>query len=55
MQNIKNYNNIFDSKNISTFLKYKIKNYNINLLFRKKLLYKLFYFFFQKEARYSIK
>ncbi len=49
MRNIKNYNNVFDLKNAFTLLNYKKKNYNINLLSNKKFLYKLLYFFFEKE------
>jgi len=49
MQNIKNYNNIFNSKNAFTFLNYKKKNYNINLLSNKKFFYKLLHFLLEKE------
>jgi len=49
MRSIKNYNNVFDSKNAFIFLNYKKKNYNINLLLSKEFLYKLLYFFFKKK------
>jgi len=49
MQNIKNYNNIFDSKNVFTFFNYREENYNIDLLSNKIFFYKLLYFFFEKE------
>jgi len=49
IQNIKNYNNVFDLKNVSILFDYKKKNYSINLLSNKKFLYKLLYFFFEKE------
>jgi len=49
MQNIKNYNNVFNLKNAFTFLNYREKNYNINLLLSKESFYKLLYFFFEKE------
>jgi len=49
MRNIKNYNDVFNSKNVFIFLNYKKKNYNINLLLNKKSLYELLYFFFKKK------
>jgi len=49
MRNIKNYNNVFNSKNASILLNYREKNYNINLLSNKESLYKLLFFFFEKE------
>ncbi len=49
MQNIKNYNNIFNLKNVFTLLNYKKKNYSINLLLNKEFLYKLLYFLFKKK------
>ncbi len=49
MQDIKNYNNVFDSKNVFTLFNYKKKNYSISLLLNKELLYKLLYSFFKKE------
>jgi len=49
MRNIKNYNNVFDSKNAFILSNYKKENYNIDLLLSKKSLYKLLYFFFKKE------
>jgi len=49
MRSIKNYNNVFDSKNAFIFLNYKKKNCNINLLLSKEFLYKLLYFFFKKK------
>jgi len=49
MRNIKNYNNIFDSKNIFIFFDYKKKNYSIDLLSNKKFFYRLLYFFFEKN------
>jgi len=49
MRNIKNYNNIFDSKNAFILFDYKKKNYNIDLLPDKKSFYKLLYFLFEKE------
>ena len=49
MQNIKNYKDIFNLKNIFIFLKYNNKNYNINLLLKTKLLYKLLYLLFKKK------
>jgi len=49
MRDIKNYNNIFDSKNVFTLFNYKKENYNINLLSNKEFFYKLLYFFFEKK------
>jgi len=48
MRNIKNYNNIFNLKNVISFLNYKEKNYNINLLLSKESFYKLLFFFKKK-------
>ncbi len=52
MQCIKNYNNIFNLKNVFVFLNYKKKNYNINLLLSKEFFHKLIYFFFQERTKY---
>ncbi len=49
MRCIKNYNNVFNSKIAFIFFNYRKKNYNIDLLLSKELLYKLLYFFFKKE------
>jgi len=49
MRNIKNYDNVFDSKNLFIFLNYKKESYNINLLLNKKFLYVLLYFLFKKK------
>jgi len=49
IQNIKNYNNVFNLKNAFTLFDYKKKNYNINLLSNKKFFYELLYFLFEKE------
>jgi len=49
IQDIKNYKNDFNSKNASILLKHNNKNYNINLLSRTKLLYKLLYILFEKK------
>jgi len=49
MQCIKNYNNVFNLKNASTFSNYKKENYDINLLLNKEFLYELLYLFFKKE------
>jgi len=49
MRNIKNYNNVFDSKNASTLSDYREENYNIDLLSNKESLYGLLYFFFEKK------
>ncbi len=49
MRDIKNYENVFDLKNASTFLKYNNKNYNINLLSKTKSLYELLYSLFEKK------
>jgi len=49
MRNIKNYDNVFDSKNVFIFLNYKKESYNINLLLNKKFLYVLLYFLFKKK------
>jgi hypothetical protein len=49
MRDIKNYNNVFNLKNAFTLFNYKKKNYSINLLSNKELLYKLLYFLSKKE------
>jgi len=49
MQDIKNYKDIFNSKNAFILLKHNNKNYNINLLLRIKILYKLLYLLFKKK------
>jgi len=49
MRDIKNYNNIFDSKNAFTLFDYRKENYNIDLLSNKKSFYELLYFFFEKK------
>jgi len=49
MRDIKNYNDVFDSKNASTFPNYKKKNHSINLLLSKELLYESLYLFFKKK------
>ena len=49
MQNIKNYDDIFNSKNAFTLSNYKKKNYNIDLLLSEESLYKLLYSFFEKK------
>ena len=40
---------MFNSKNIFTFFEYKNKINSINLLFKKKLLYRFLYFLFTKK------
>ncbi len=52
MRDIKNYNNVFNSKNAFTFLNYKKKNYNINLLLSKEFFLQIIIFFFQKKIKY---
>jgi len=49
MRNIKNYNDVFDSKNAFILSNYKKKNYNIDLLLSKESLYELLYLFFKKK------
>jgi len=49
MRDIKNYNNVFDSKNAFTLPDYKEENYNIDLLPDKKLLYGSLYSLFEKK------
>jgi len=49
IQDIKNYKNDFNLKNAFILLKHNNKNYNINLLLRTKLLYKLLYILFKKK------
>jgi len=49
MRNIKNYNNVFDSKTVFTFLDYRKENYSIDLLLNKEFFYKLLYSFFEKK------
>jgi hypothetical protein len=49
MRNIKNYNDVFDSKNAFILLNYKKKNHSINLLSSKESFYELLYSFFKKE------
>jgi len=50
MQDIKNYNNVFNLKNAFTLFDHKKNNYNIDLLLNKELFYK-FFFFFQERTR----
>ncbi len=49
IQSIKNYNNVFDSKNAFILFDYKKENYNIDLLLNKESFYELLYSFFKKE------
>jgi len=49
MRNIKNYNNVFDSKNAFTLSDYREENYNIDLLSNKKFFYKSLYSLSEKE------
>lgn len=49
MRDIKNYNDVFNSKNAFILLDHKEKNHNIDLLLSKELLYESLYFFFKKE------
>jgi len=49
MQNIKNYNNIFNLKNAFTLLNFKEKNYNIDLLLSKEPFYQSLYSFSKKK------
>jgi len=49
MQNIKNYNNIFNLKNAFTLLNFKEKNYNIDLLLSKEPFYESLYSFSKKK------
>ena len=49
LKNIQNYDNVFDLKNAFIFLKYIEKNYEINLLLKKKLSYNLIYILFKQK------
>jgi hypothetical protein len=49
MQDIKNYNDVFDSKYAFIFLNYKKENHNINLLLSKESFYESLYSLFKKE------
>jgi len=49
MQDIKNYNDVFDSKYAFIFLYYKKENHNINLLLSKESFYESLYSLFKKE------
>ena len=49
MRDIKNYKDIFNSKNVFTFSKHNNKNYDIDLLSRTKLLYESLYLLFEKK------
>ena len=46
---LKNYENCFNLKNAETFFKHENENYIIDFLLSAKLLYKLFYIFFETE------
>jgi len=49
MRNIKNYNDVFDSKNAFILFDYKKENHDIDLLPSKESLYESLYSFFEKE------